>query len=580
MSSPYAPIIVIYLIAGFINLALAVITWRQHDQPGHSLWVMVLLCVVLWSTSNVVKLFNPDDLMSNLVTARANHIAVMAIIYFWWMFALHYTNRDKWLTPRFKLIFASISVIAYLLFLFDRSGLFYNWYSYVDVDGLTKWDATFGVVGTVWVIYGYLILIASLVLIVRYVWSMPNLYRMQAVLITLAIGLPVFGNAVQVLGFMSGFVDFTPILFTLTGILMFIATQRFEFLRLVPVAYDTIYHNISNGVLIVNTDGRIVRMNPAAESILGISQSTSVGQLLQTIYPQYYDLIMRASREQVSNIELQLGNPVRTYALQVNPLSSQTVRMGYVIMLLDITERQLAAEERSRRLLEEERTRILTTFITKAAHEFRTPLSVIKSGQYLIGRVSDSEKVKALVNRNDEQVDAISHLVDNLLLMTQVDNPHAALDLQKIDWNDCVRMVVDRQRTTATECGITLIHEVDSTTPSVHVDEELMSRALRELLDNAIRHSPQNSTVRIVCSAPQCTVKFIDEGTGISESDQPHIFERFYRVDASHNTRGFGLGLPIARAVAERHNGRVELESSSEKGSVFSLWIPAEPLKS
>jgi PAS domain S-box-containing protein len=426
----------------------------------------------------------------------------------------------------------------------------------------------------VWAAYGYGVLVISLVVVVRGIWRTPNLYRMQAVLITLAVGLPMISNFAQFSGLIPDYIDLTPVVFMAAGILMLIAAQRFEFLRLVPVAYDTIYNNISSGIVIVNPDGRIVRMNPAAESILGTAQSTTVGQSLQMMFPDHHDSILRTTREQPTTIELQLGSPVRVYELQANTLYNRRVLMGFIIMLVDITERKIALEEHSRLLLEEERTRILTTFIAKAAHEFRTPLSIIKSGQYLIGRTSDSEKVKALVARNDEQVDAITHLVDNALLLTRVDNPHAPLTLQKLEWTHCVGMVVERERASAAARGITLRYESGETKSTVLVDEEMISSALCELLNNAIRYSPNDSTVRIVCTTPACTVKFIDQGAGIAQNNQTRIFEPFYRVDTSHNTRGFGLGLPIARAVAERHNGRVELESSSEKGSVFSLWIP------
>lgn len=572
----FSPIIVLYLVAALINLILARMTWYQHKQPGSGLWALVLLCAVLWAVGSTLQMVVADQIWM-LTMARFIHIAIMSIVYFWGLFALRYSNHNQWLTLRFKILTAIVPVVSYLIFLFDRGSWFYAISYYTGEGGLFLLRMEPRLLAWVWASYGYGVLIISLVVVVRSVWRTPNLYRMQAVLITLAVLLPMTSNFAQFSGLIPDYIDLTPVVFMAAGILMLIAAQRFEFLRLVPVAYDTIYHNINNGIVIVNMDWRIVRMNPSAESILGTTQSAIVGQSLQILFPAQYEAIMRTTHEQPTMIELKLGNPVRTYELQANTLSNQSMLMGYIIMLADITERKIASEEHSRLLLEEERTRILTTFIAKAAHEFRTPLSVIKSGEYLIGKSSELDKIRSIATQNTIQVDAISHLVDNLLLMTRVDNRQVAFNLQKLDWNECVQKVVETQRASAAGRGITLIHEADQTHPAALIDDEMMANALRELLDNAIRYSPNESTVRIVCSTPQCTVKFIDEGTGIGENDQPHIFEQFYRVDASHNTRGFGLGLPIARAVAERHNGRVELESSSEKGSVFSLWIPAAP---
>lgn len=573
MPPEYIPTVFIYLVSALINATLALFTWKQREQQGAYIWVMVLLCIVLWSVASALILVI-EDIVWKISMQRIVHIAVMSIVYFWVIFALRYSNHDHWLSPRLHLALAGISVTAYLIFLFDKSGIFYDIKPIVDPsDGLIKITYTAGPVALAWAIYGYLALLVSLILIVRRIQRNPYLYRVQSILIVAGVGLPLVANVLQFFGPDAPVFDITPVSFTVTGILMFIATQRFEFLRLVPVAYDTIYQYIGSGIIIINTRGRIVRMNPAAETILGVEQRTTIGAAINTLFPHHHEQIMRTTNEQPTNIELQIGTALRSYDMQVNTLNRPT-RIGYVIMLFDITERKRAMEERSRRLLEEERTRILTTFMEKAAHEFRTPLSIIKSGQYLIGKTSDPEKIKMLIQRGDQQIDAVTQLVDKLLLITRIDNPHAALNLQPVDWNSFVQIIVDQQRPAASERNISLIYEVDAAKPMTAVDQELIAAAIRELLDNAIRYSPDGGQVTITCTAPQCTVKFIDSGKGIPESEQVRIFERFYRVDKSHNTRGFGLGLPIAQAVAGRHNGTVKLEQSTDKGSVFSLWIP------
>lgn len=574
MPSPYTSAIISFLTAALINSALAIITWRQRERSEVGpLWMMVLLCVVLWSSASALVL-TVQDITWAMTIFRINHIAVVSIIYFWGVFALHYSNHDQWLTPRFHFIFAGISVAAFLIFLFDKSGLFYDVQVFIDpTDGFLKFILNNGPVGLAWAVYGYLVLFISLILIVRRIQRHPHLYRIQSILIVIAVGFPLVANVVQFFDTAPRPIDLTSISFMVTGICMFVATQRFELLRLMPVAYDTIYQNISNGIIIINTQGNIVRMNPAAESILGVEQKTTIGAPISRYFPNHHEQIMGTASEQPTNVEIQLGTASRSYELQVNTLNWSR-RLGYAIMLFDITERKRALEERSQRLLEEERTQILTTFMQKAAHEFRTPLSIIKSGQYLIGRTTDSEKVKVLAQRSDQQVDAITHLVDNLMLITRIDNPHAELEFQVVDWNRFIQPIIDRQRPVAAGRGITLVYEADTTKPQVKIDEDLMASAVHELLDNAIRYSVDGGQVTIACTAPQCTVKFIDCGHGIPESEQVRIFERFYRVDESHNTRGFGLGLPIAQTIAERHNGSVKLEASSDKGSVFVLWLP------
>jgi two-component system sensor histidine kinase BaeS len=122
--------------------------------------------------------------------------------------------------------------------------------------------------------------------------------------------------------------------------------------------------------------------------------------------------------------------------------------------------------------------------------------------------------------------------------------------------------------------------EVPDGLPAVQGEANLLSDAIRELLDNAVRFTPDGGAIMLRAQAQGnwLLVEVEDEGTGIAPADLARIFETFWRQDKAHTTRGFGLGLPLVQRVVELHGGHVEVESQPGEGSLFRVVLPAGPL--
>jgi len=241
----------------------------------------------------------------------------------------------------------------------------------------------------------------------------------------------------------------------------------------------------------------------------------------------------------------------------------------------DITEYKHNELQRVELAMERERIDILSNFIQDASHEFRTPLSLINLKLHLLGRVGDSDRRKQLIDEIQDQSYRILALVDGLVTMSRLDSGPVRRD-EHMDINWLVRQACSSLRPRAAQGGVLLQMELHDKPIIVSGDGDDMERALHNLLTNAIAYTPSGGmvTVRSVHDSGAISIEIEDTGIGIEDSDQIRIFERFYRKDYAHKTPGFGLGLPIARRIVERHGGTLAVQSRIGKGSTFTIRLP------
>lgn len=576
MSLQFSPYLLLYALAAVMTASLAVMSWRQKPQHGALVWAAVMVCATLWSLGVLVELA-ATDLYWKVRGTRLAYVGITGIVYCWGIFALVYTGRERWLNRVTLSLLAVMPAVALVMAAtMEQQTFFYADIRRVMRDGLVVIDLSFGPGLWLWAFYGYIVLLLSLALIVWNAWRSPSVYRHQSTLTVFSVAIPFAANVAGTLGWIQpSYFDPAPVTFALSGVLMLIAWHRFDFLRLVPVAYDLVDQNLDSGTIITNLDGRIVRLNPAAVRILGCSPD-AVGQPLAPILPAFAECQAAASLTAVRQ-EIEIGVPPRVYEMRCMPFHSGQGRpIGQAIILYDLTEQRKASEERTRRLLEEERNQIITSFIEKAGHEFRTPLSVIKNQQYLLERTTDPSKIARLTGVIGIQADTITHLVDDLLLISRLENADEHLNRQAYSLNSCVRAVIEAKQSQAERAGVTLVFEPDRERARAMIDHMLLALAVGELVDNAIRFSRggQEVTVSVASSSSEHVITVSDQGAGISDDDLPLIFDRFFRKDNAHTTRGLGLGLSIARSIVEKHDGVIAVETAAQNGSRFIVTLP------
>ena len=215
----------------------------------------------------------------------------------------------------------------------------------------------------------------------------------------------------------------------------------------------------------------------------------------------------------------------------------------------------------------------LRRFTADASHELRTPLTVMRSvGEVALQSKRETEHYRDVIGSMLEEVDRLTTMVDNLLLLTRADSGAVSLAREPIDLGEFTRGVTDHLRVLAEEKHQML--NVDAP-PGIEarVDPRTLRMALANLIHNAIKYTPASGGVSVAVRPGMIEVR--DTGPGIAPEHQELVFDRFYRIDPSRASNGgTGLGLAIARWAAQANGGRIELESAGKDGSLFRIVLP------
>ena len=343
---------------------------------------------------------------------------------------------------------------------------------------------------------------------------------------------------------------------------------------------------MSEGVLLMDADGRLLRTNPAAERILGVDLSSMVGEPLVVAARSFPAQTLaqkarQAGRPVAEVVELPNGRSltVETVTLQ-SPAgppaaghSDRSESSQTLFVVRDETARR--ATERMRR-----------DFATNVSHELKTPLAGLSLlAETLRGAVKDDpEQAEKFVDRLSAEVGRLSELTNDLLTLSRLEEAEVVPGegLAAVDFAAVATETVDEIRPLAEAKR----HELTVTAPdslAVEGDEVALRTLVRNLLENAVRYTEPGGHIRLGLQAEKArdgrewaVLSVADDGVGIPVADQSRVFERFYRVDKarSRETGGTGLGLSIVRHVAERHGGSVRLESTLGVGSTFTVRIP------
>ena len=235
-------------------------------------------------------------------------------------------------------------------------------------------------------------------------------------------------------------------------------------------------------------------------------------------------------------------------------------------------------------LLADDRTEITRTeeirndFVANVSHELKTPVGAISLlAEALESSADDEEAVRRFAKRMQKESGRLAALVQDIIELSRLQGASVSQQGTAVDINAVIAEAVDRSQLPAESKKIQIVvgERVDAT---VYGDRDLLVTALRNLIDNAIRYSPENTRVGVGARAKDglIAVSVTDQGEGLTPEDQERVFERFYRVDAarSRHTGGTGLGLSIVKHVASPHGGELTLWSRPGQGSTFTLRLP------
>jgi PAS domain S-box-containing protein len=326
---------------------------------------------------------------------------------------------------------------------------------------------------------------------------------------------------------------------------------------------------IGDGVFLVDAN-RVVRLwNAAATAITGIAREHVIGRRLPAAWSSFAEALPRvpvgSSGEPVPADTIPVEASGREVWLSVSGVEFEA---GTVYAFRDLTEE---------RVLEQMRQDLVAT----VSHELRTPLAAIYGSAVTLRRRDlelDAHIRDKLLDVISEESSRLADIVNDLLLASQLDAGTLQVKIERFDVRELVKGAVASARTHLPDSIRLEFDEPDIEIPQVAADEGQLRQVLANLIDNAVKYSPEGGDVRIRLEPASRSVRFsvADHGLGVPVAEQARIFEKFYRLDPAM-TRGIGgtgLGLYICRELLRRIDGRIWVEPNDGQGSVFHVEVP------
>ena len=392
---------------------------------------------------------------------------------------------------------------------------------------------------------------------------------------------------------------------------------------------DALFKYATEGIIIVNKSGSIVMVNPKARELFGYQDQELEGNKIETLIPARYAGNHVHDRDQYLEKPKARGmghykdlfarrRDGSEFAVEVSLSPFKTGEDEFVVsFIVDITERkkqesliiqanmeiqQLNAdlEERVRqrtaelataiekveksqeevvRSLKKERelNNMKSQFVTIASHEFRTPLATILSSASLIGRYpksEDEDKRQKHVARIKSSVNNMTQILNDFLSIGKLEEGHVHNISVSVNLVEYGQSLIEEIKTLCKEGQE--IQFTFSGSPLVWLDKQLLRNILLNLLTNAIKYSEAGKSIFLRMKADKKTIilEIEDQGIGIPERDQSHIFERFFRANNAGNAQGTGLGLNIVQNYVQLMGGTVSFTSEVNKGTIFYIELP------
>lgn len=414
---------------------------------------------------------------------------------------------------------------------------------------------------------------------------------------------------------------------------------RQDILAIGSDAFREIFYSMSEGIVMVGTDGKIVVANPTAEQIFGYGEGELAGTFLESLLPERY----RANHANFRHAfhtdprPRRMGYGRDLTALRKDgsevpveiSLSYSRVRGNLLIMafISDISQRKKAeealrkseeqlivyatelekkvhlrtealnnsvarleeevkerkkAEEEARKALEKERelNELKTKFVSIASHEFRTPLSTVLSSAALISQYNEKrepEKIEKHVNRIKSSVNHLTAILNDFLSLGKLEEGRIEVSYEPVNIADFLNEI-EEQIGAMLKDGQQLIVHCDTAVTDIISDPRMLRNIFYNLISNASKYSEPGKQIHISCVATSSRIRFEfrDEGIGIPDDDQRHMFERFFRASNAGNIQGTGLGLNIVRRYIELLSGTISFSSRSGHGTTFTVELPVE----
>mgnify|MGYP005840258261 FL=1 len=369
-------------------------------------------------------------------------------------------------------------------------------------------------------------------------------------------------------------------------------------LRASEQRYRLLADNASDVIWMLSLDGRFTYVSPSVERLRGYTPDEVLAQpLAEALTPESLAVAQQAMERLVAALAAQPAgrrDPLTVrYELEQPCKDGSTVWTEVIASVIydeagqaagilgvsrDISERRRLEAQRLELESERQRSILLQQFVGDVFHDLMTPITVSKTNLYLLEKSGLSEAQTKRAQTLDEQIARLETIIRDMLTLLQLDQLQPSdLVLKPYNVNLIVGQIGLDYQPQADERRQSLRTALAPDLPAVLCDTERLARAVANLVENALKYTPDGSHIEIATHrrGQFIEITVTDDGPGISPADLPRIFERFYRAEAHRPARGgAGLGLAITRKIVEAHGGTIQAHSMAGRGATFSIYLP------
>ncbi|MBI1920852.1 MAG: GAF domain-containing protein [Geobacter sp.] len=352
--------------------------------------------------------------------------------------------------------------------------------------------------------------------------------------------------------------------------------------------YESLFEHASEGLMAVNVRGEIAYVNMGALEIFGYERDEAVKLTLQDVLaeeslPETLEnhINFFLGRGYKKKLDLIITSPAgEKRCVQVSVSGHRLLGQYCIISFMDVTEerkREYDLREANARLVDVDRLK--SEFINTAAHELRTPITVVHGYSTLVrelGMENLSEQQCEYINAAIQGTEMIMEFVEDLLDLARMKSGKLELKLEEKDVMEPIRDVYKVFAPFASQKGLVLVMDATEDNIRACFDREKIERVLTNLIGNAMKFTPEGGTIGILVdrAGEEVHVSVTDNGSGIPQEYLARIFDEFYQLEPDETRPGSGLGLPICKRLVEAHNGRIWVASELSRGSRFTFSLP------
>ncbi len=600
---PYDIILVLLAFTIAFSSAITTRVWRQRKLSGNVALSLMFLMVTItwWVTVYFFELLVRDFTIKETIW-NIKYLGIVMVPIAWIIFSLLFTGNRAWLTRRnvFLLMIVPMLTTAFI-WTNGTDGMMFTNVRMIYPDGYPLIGGSANIWFWIHSFYSYLLISAGTFLLLRQFIGSPAIYRRQLFALLIAVASPLIANAITIFG--STELDFTSFAFAISAAALSLGVLRYQLLDLAPIARNVVINSMSDAMLVVDEQNRIVDLNPTAAYLIQRPTHAAIGMLAQEAIPalaEHPHLLNKTGGKHFIEDELKLfiDNQTQYFDIRISALYDLRQQLtGYVILMRDITDRKNVEEKisaqnnalihanqelQAARELADTATQLKSQFLANMSHELRTPLNAIigYTEIQLAGMTGtlnkEQERYQARILINSEQ---LLGLINDILDISKIEAGRMTLFPKPFVVRDWLTETISGIQSLAEAKNLTVQVRIEEDFPEILIeDPHRLQQIMLNLMSNAIKFTEKGgATITIqLHEQHQWQIDVRDTGIGIPAQAFETIFEEFRQIDGSSRRQygGTGLGLSIVKRLVAIMDGSIAVSSEVGLGSSFVITLP------